>query len=41
MKDIVDYQRIIRNETLQNQEFYVFDNVGNMDPDKSKVSITL
>lgn len=41
LKDIVDYQRIIRNETLQNQEFFVFDNVGNMDPDKSKVSITL
>jgi hypothetical protein len=41
LKDIVDYQRVIRNETLQNQEFFVFDNVGNMDPDKSKVAITL
>ncbi len=40
-KDIVNYQRVIRNETLLNQSFYVYDNAGNNDDTKSKVTISL
>jgi hypothetical protein len=41
LKDIVSYQRIIRNETLRDQAFYVYDNAGNNDDTKSKVTINL
>ena len=41
LKDIVSYQRIIRNETIQGQTFYVYDNAGNTDSIKSKVTINL
>lgn len=41
LKDIVPYQRIIWNETIFNQTFYVYDTAGNYDTTKSKVTINL
>jgi len=41
LADIVSYQRIIRNETILDQSFYVYDNAGNNDDTKSKVTINL
>ena len=41
LKDIVKYQRVIWNEILNNQTFYVYDNAGNYDTIKSKVTINL
>lgn len=41
LKDIVPYQRVIGNEILNNQTFYVYDNAGNSDTTKSKVTINL
>lgn len=42
LRDIVNYQRVIRDETILGQSFYVLDNADNLPDDtKSKVTISL
>lgn len=41
LRDIVNYQRVIKNEILLDQSFYVYDNAGNNDDTQSKVTISL